>query len=99
MYPIDEPLSPADIELLEQAGVTARLLRRFPVDGPFTLDEAKELTKYDVPALLAMLRSAPVDEPFAPEQVIEAARRGTYPEGAFNDDGPISAAEYIDRLR
>lgn len=99
MHPIDEPVSPEDAETLNRTGLTAALLRQFPVDGPFTLAEAKELAQYDVPALLELLRTAPVDGPFAPEQALEAARRGSYPADAHDDDGPIDVQEFLRRLR
>lgn len=98
MYPIDTPLTPADREYLESAGLTERLLRQIPVDGPFTLDEAKELTRHNIPALIATLRSAPVDEPFAPEQALEVARKGAHHGSDFAGYGPISVQEFISRL-
>lgn len=99
MYPIDERPSAEDLETLQRAGVSPSLLRQFPVDGPFTLAEAKELAQYDVPAVLHVCRNAPVNGPFAPEQALEVARRGAYPAGEFEDDGPIEVEEFIRRLR
>lgn len=53
-YPIEEPLSPKDVEVLQDAGVAASLLRKFPVDGPFTLATSEELDKYDIDSVLKL---------------------------------------------